>query len=56
MERPSCKIKKFLIFQQMELSDSNIRKFFTFSQKKAFLIFQVMEPPQKLLIFQETYI
>ena len=28
----------------MELSDSKIKKFLTFSQKKAFLIFLEMEP------------
>ena len=38
----------------MELSDSNIKKFLIFSQKKAFLTFQETETPQKFLIFQET--
>ena len=35
--------KKFLIFQKMELSGSNIKKFQIFSQKKAFLILRRME-------------
>ena len=37
----------------MEFSGSNIKKFFIFSQKKAFLIFQEAETPKKFLIFQE---
>ena len=47
---PSSKNKKnpprknFLIFQEMELSDSKIKKYLIFSQKKAFLIFPEMEP------------
>ena len=32
--------KRFLIFSEMELSSSNIKKIRIFSQKKAFLIFQ----------------
>ena len=36
--------KNFLIFQEMELFDSKIKKFLIFSQKKAFLIFPEMEP------------
>ena len=36
--------KKFLMFQEMELFDSKIKKILTFSQKKAFLIFPEMEP------------
>ena len=43
MELSSSKIKKLLIFQEMELSGYNIKKFFIFSQKKAFLIFLEME-------------
>ena len=35
--------KKFLIFLEMELSSSNIKKNPIFSQKKAFLIFLEME-------------
>ena len=31
--------KKLLIFREMELSDSNIKKFLIFPQKKTFLIF-----------------
>ena len=50
MVRSSSKIKKFLVFQEMELSGSNIKRFLIFSQKKAFLIFREM----KLFIFQET--
>ena len=59
--------KKFLVFQKMELSSSNIKKLLIFSQKKAFLIFPKKEPctfqiklkkikqstPRKFLIFQE---
>ena len=37
-------LKKFLIFQEMELCSSNIKKNLIFSQKKAFLIFPEMEP------------
>ena len=44
----------FLIFREMELSGSNIKKFFLFSQKKAFLIFRETETTKKLFIFQET--
>ena len=44
----------FLTFQEMKLSSSNIKKFFIFSQKKAFLIFGETETPKKFLIFQET--
>ena len=36
--------KKFLIIREMELSDSKIKKFLIFSQKKAFLMFLEMEP------------
>ena len=36
--------KKFLIFPEMELSSSNIKKILIFSQKKVFLIFPKMEP------------
>ena len=69
--RPSWKSKKklyFLIFREIEFSVSNISKFLTFSQKKAFLIFRETETPQKnpksssyfrkqnFLIFRETYI
>ena len=38
----------------MELSSSNIKKKFMFSQKKALLIFWEMETPKKILIFEET--
>ena len=34
------KIEKFLIFQEMKLSASNIKKFLIFFQKKTFIIFQ----------------
>ena len=37
----------------MELSNSNIKKFLIFSQKKAFLIFQETENPKKFLIFSQ---
>ena len=36
--------KKFLLFQEMKLSGSNIKKILIFSQKKAFLIFPKIEP------------
>ena len=36
--------KKFLIFPEMELSSSNIKKILIFSQKKAFYIFLETEP------------
>ena len=35
----------------MELSGSGSKKFFVFSQKKAFLIFRETETPEKFLIF-----
>ena len=35
--------KKILIFQEIEFSDSKIKKFLILSQKKAFLIFPEME-------------
>ena len=38
----------------MELSGSNIKKIFIFSQKEAFLIFREIKTPKKLFIFQET--
>ena len=41
--------KKFLIFQEMGLSNSNIEKFLIFSQKKAFFTFGENGTP----IFQE---
>ena len=36
--------KKFFVFQAMEISESKIKEFLFFSQKKAFLIFPEMEP------------
>ena len=39
---PPC--KKLLIFPEMGLSSSNIKKILIFSQKKAFLTFPEMEP------------
>ena len=44
----------FLIFQKMELSGSNIKKFLIFSQKKTFLVFRETETPKKVFVFQET--
>ena len=35
----------------MKLSSSNIKKFLTFSQKKAFLIFRETETPQKIPLY-----
>ena len=43
MEISRSKIKKFLIFHEMELSGSNTKNFFIFSQKKALLIFREIE-------------
>ena len=43
MEFFSAKIKKSLLFQEMEHSRSKIKKFLIFSQKKGFLIFREME-------------
>ena len=43
MELSSSKIKKFLIFQEMELCSPNTEKILMFSQKKAVLILQKME-------------
>ena len=43
MELSSSKIKKCLIFQEMELSSPNTEKILMFSQKTAFLILQKME-------------
>ena len=37
----------------MELSNSNIKNFFIFSQKKAVLIFHETETPEKFLIFSQ---
>ena len=37
----------------MELSDSNIKTFFIFHQKKAFLIFREMETLKEFLMFQK---
>ena len=37
----------------MELSGSNIKKIFIFSQKEAFFIFWEMNTPKKLFLFQE---
>ena len=36
--------KKFLIFQEMELSSSNIKNTIIFPQKKAFIKYLEMEP------------
>ena len=44
----------FLIFREMELFSSNIKKFRIFSQKIAFLMFWETETPKKILIFEET--
>ena len=64
MEPSSSNTKTILIFWEMELSISKIRKVFLFRemelselifpQKKAFLIFRETEIPRKFLIFQET--
>ena len=39
--------RKFLIFRNMELSNSNIKKFLIFAQNKAFLIFWDTETQKK---------
>ena len=44
----------FSYVSEKELSSSNIKKFFVFSQKKAVLIFRETETLTKFLIFQET--
>ena len=46
--------KKFLVFQEMELFSSNIKKFRKAKRRKKFLIFQETETLKKLLIFRET--
>ena len=43
--------KKFLIFPEMKLSSSNIKKILIFSQKKTFLIFS---QKKAFLIFPKT--
>ena len=52
MELSGSWIKKFVMFQEMKLCSS--KRFFIFSQKKAFLIFQETETPKKFFIFLET--
>ena len=50
-------LKKILIFQEMELSNSKTKKFLIFLQKKAVLIFQetkTQKTPTKFFIFQEV--
>ena len=62
MELCNSWIKKNLIFQEMELFGSNIKKFFIFSLKKTFVVFRGMGPfhisgngnPKKFLIIQEV--
>ena len=52
--------KKFLIFQEMELSNSKIKKFLIFSQKKTFPIFPKMETctfwPQPSQFFSKKFL
>ena len=43
--------KWFLYFGKMELSNSNIKNFLIFSQKKAVHIFQETETPKTFLLF-----
>ena len=43
MELSSSKIKKFVIFREIELFGSDIKKVIIFSQKQAFLIFREMK-------------
>ena len=43
--------KKFLYTGKMELSNTNIKKFLIFSEKKGFLIFRETETPKKILMF-----
>ena len=45
--------KKFPIFQEMQLSCSNIKKFLVFCEEKAFLIFPEPETPEKFVIILE---
>ena len=51
--------KNFLIFREIKIFDSKIKKCIIFPQKKAFLIFQEMETPKTFcisvtLIFRKT--
>ena len=46
--------RKFLIFQEMELSDFSTKKFLTFSQKRAFLIFRETVTPKKIIYILEN--
>ena len=48
---PSSKNKKNICPEK--IFNPNIKKFLTFSQGKAFLIFQEIEPPKKFLIFSQ---
>ena len=56
---PSLKNKKnppqenLSYFGKIKLSNSNIKKLLTFSQKKAVIIFQESKTPKKLLIFSQ---
>ena len=45
--------RKFLIFRNMELANSNIKKFLIFSQKKAFLYFGRQKHRKKSLYFRK---
>ena len=45
--------KQFLMFREMKLFSSNIKKIIIFSQEKAFLISWETETPKKCLIFQK---
>ena len=50
-ETKTSTLKKFLIFWEMKLSCSNIKKILIFSGRKAFLIFS---PKKSFLIFLKT--
>ena len=47
-------LEKIRYIREMELSNSNIKKFLIFFQKKAFLIFREMETLKKFPIFLEV--
>ena len=47
--------KKFLIFQEIELSNYKIKKFLIFSQKKVFLIFSQKNPSHFPALTPKTF-
>ena len=53
MGSSSSKVKKFLIFQEIELSSPNIKRFLIFSQKKAFLYVRKRKHQKNSLYFRK---